>query len=153
MEKSIDTLRAEMWRDRYTAILNQYRALAEREQIMREEYEAMAQDLDDFYQERCDLNEALLREKEDSEKYLQEVNKLRLQLKQIQKLVDEYKKSDANLERENARLRWCLKELVDAGTQYLAFSQPIAGSDGLRGTQFREAIETGRKEAEECEKL
>lgn len=63
MEKSIDTLRAEMWRDRYTAILNQYRALAEREQIMREEHNVMAQDLDDFYQERCDLNEALLQER------------------------------------------------------------------------------------------
>ena len=37
MEKSIDTLRAEMWRDRYTAIFNQYRALAKREQIRREE--------------------------------------------------------------------------------------------------------------------
>ena len=111
MEKSIDTLLAEMWRDRYTAILNQYRALAERDRIMREEYEAMAQDLDDFYQERCDLNEALLQERS-----------------------------------ECMRLHQCLKELVDAGTQYLAFSQPIAGSDGSRETQFREVIETGRKE-------
>lgn len=34
MEKSIDTLRAEMWRDRYTAIFNQYHSLAERERLM-----------------------------------------------------------------------------------------------------------------------
>ena len=60
MEKSIDILRVEMWRDRYTAIFNQYHSLAERERLMREEYNAMAQDLDDFYQEKCDLKEALL---------------------------------------------------------------------------------------------
>lgn len=48
-----------------------------------------------------------------------------------------------------ARLHQCLKELVDVGTQYLAFSQPIAGSDGSRATQFREVIETGRKEINE----
>lgn len=111
MEKSIDTLRAEMWRDRYTAIFNQYCALAKREQIMREEYNVLAQDLDDFYQERCDLKEALLQK-----------------------------------DLECARLHQCLKELVDVGTQYLAFSQPIAGSDGSRGAQFREVIETGRRE-------
>lgn len=114
MEKSIDALRAEMWRDRYTAIFNQYCALVKREQIMREEYNVVAQDLDDFYQERCDLKEALLQK-----------------------------------DLECARLHQCLKELVDVGTQYLAFSQPIAGSDGSRATQFREVIETGRKEINE----
>lgn len=149
MEKSIDTLRADMWRDRYTAILNQYRVLAEREQIMRKEYDAMARDLDDFYEERCDLKEALLREKEDSEKYSHEAIELRLRCEKFQEKIDEYEESTANLERENARLRWCLKDLVDAGTQYLMFSQPIAGSDGSRATQFREVIETGRKEINE----
>lgn len=114
MEKSIDTLRAEMWRDRYTAIFNQYCALAKREQIMREEYNVVAQDLDDFYQERCDLKEALLQK-----------------------------------DLECARLHQCLKELVDVGTQYLMFSQPIVGSDGSRAAQFREVIETGRKEINE----
>lgn len=68
MEKSIDTLRAEMWRDRYTAILNQYHSLAKRERLMREEYNTMAQDLDDFYEEKCDLKEALLREEERSKR-------------------------------------------------------------------------------------
>ena len=111
MEKSIDTLRAEMWRDRYTAILNQYRTLAERERIMREEYGAMAQDLDDFYQERCDLNEALLQEKS-----------------------------------ECARLHQCLRELVDAGIKFLASLHSMEENDGSREAQFREAIETGRKE-------
>ena len=146
MEKSIDTLRAEMWRDRYTAIFNQYHSLAERERLMREEYNAMAQDLDDFYEERCDLKEALLREKEDSEKYSREAIELRLRLERTQKLVDEYEESDAHLERENVRLRRCLKHMVVVGTQYLAFSQPIAGVDGSRGAQLKDAIEAGRKE-------
>lgn len=60
-------------------------------------------------------------------------------------LASEYHK----LKEENLRLQDCLKELVDAGTQYLAFSQPIDGSDGSRGAQFREVIETGRKEINE----
>lgn len=111
MEKSIDTLRAEMWRDRYTAIFNQYRALAKREQIMREEYDVMAQDLDDFYQERCDLKEALLQK-----------------------------------ELECARLHQCLKDLVDAGTDFLTSVRgPIDGIDGSREAQFRNAIEKGKK--------
>lgn len=142
MEKSIDTLRAEMWRDRYTAILNQYHALAERERIMREEYSAMAQDLDDFYQEKCDLKEALLREKEDNEKYLREVIELRLRCEKL--LPKAY---------ECNRLRACLKDMVDAGTQYLAFSQPISGADGSCRVQFREVIETGRKEEGKCGNL
>lgn len=148
MEKSIDTLRAEMWRDRYTAIFNQYHSLAERERLMREEYNAMAQDLDDFYQEKSDLKEALLREKEDNIKHSHEAIELGLRCEKLQEKIDKYEESDANLEKENARLRWCLKELVDVGTQYLAFSQPIAGSDGSREVQFRNAIETGKKEME-----
>lgn len=146
MEKSIDTLRAEMWRDRYTAIFNQYYSLAERERLVREEYSAMAQDLDDLYEERCDLKEALLREKEDSEKYSREAIELRLKYEAIKKLVDEYKESDANLERENVRLRQCLKDLVDAGTDFLmSVRSPIDGIDGSREAQLRDAIEKGRK--------
>lgn len=137
MEKSIDTLRAEMWRDRYTAFFNQYHSLAERERLMREEYNAMAQDLDGLYQERCDLKEALLREKEDSEKYSREAIELRLRCEKL--LPKAY---------ECNRLRACLKDMVDAGTQYLAFSQPISGVDGSRGVQFREALEVGKKEVE-----
>lgn len=90
MEKSIDTLRAEMWIDRF------------------EEASFRLRDA----QEQCSF------------------------------LASEYYK----LKEENLRLQDCLKELVDAGTQYLAFSQPIAGSDGSHETQFREVIETGRKE-------
>lgn len=153
MDKSIDTLRAEMWRDRYSAIFNQYHSLVERERLMREEYNAMAQDLDDFYKERCDLKEALLREKEDNIKHSHEAIELRLRCEKLQEKIDKYEESDANLEKENARLRWCLRDLVDAGTQYLAFSQSIDGSDGSREAQFREVIETGRKETEKCEKL
>lgn len=138
MEKSIDTLRAEMWRDRYTAILNQYRALAERERIMREEYSAMAQDLDDFYQEKCDLKEALLREKEDNEKYSHEAIELRLRCEKL--LPKAY---------ECNRLRACLKDMVDAGTLFLASMRAsIDEIDGSREVQFREAIEAGRKELE-----
>ena len=138
MEKSIDTLRAEMWRDRYTAILNQYRALAERERIMREEYSAMAQDLDDLYQEKCDLKEALLREKEDNEKYLREVIELRLRCEKL--LPKAY---------ECNRLRACLKDMVDAGTLFLAHVfASVDGIDDMREVQFREAIEAGRKEVE-----
>ena len=111
MEKSIDTLRAEMWRDRYSAIFNQYHSLAERERLMREEHNTMAQDLDDFYQEKCDLNEALLQK-----------------------------------ELECARLHQCLKDLVDAGTDFLmSMRASIDGIDGLREAQFRNAIEKGRK--------
>ena len=135
-----------MWRDRYTAIFNQYRALAKREQIMREEYDVMAQDLDDFCQERCDLKEALLREKEDSEKYSREAIELRLRCEKLQEKIDEYEESNANLGRENARLRQCLKDLVDAGTDFLmSVRRPIDGIDGSREAQLRDAIEKGRK--------
>lgn len=178
MEKSVDTLRAEMWRDRYTAIFNQYRALAKREKIMREEYDIMAQDLDDLYQERCDLKEALLQAKEDSENYSHEVVELRLHCGKLEEKIDEYETRNSFLEAEqettlnfdvsklhqrcdtlaNAlfqkklecnRLRACLKDMVDAGTQYLAFSQPISGADDSRETRFREVIETGRKKINE----
>lgn len=148
MEKSIDTLRAEMWRDRYIAILNQYRALAEREQLMREEYDVMTQDLEDLYQERCDLKEALLREKEDSEKYSHEAIELRLRCEKFQEKVDMYEELELNLREENARLYRCLKNLIDAGTSFLASIHPMDEIDGSRGTQFREVLETGRKEVE-----
>lgn len=149
MEKSIDTLRAEMWRDRYTAILNQYRALAERERIMREEYSAMAQDLDDLYEERCDLKEALLREKEDSKKYSHEAIELRLRCEKLQEKIDECEECEIHLREENARLYSCLKDMVDAGTLFLAHVfASVDRIDDLREAQFREAIEAGRKEVE-----
>ena len=57
-------------------------------------------------------------------------------------LVDEYRK-----EREkNKRLRQSLKELVDAGTKFLSSTHSIDWNDGSRETQFREVIETGKKE-------
>lgn len=146
MEKSIDALHAEMWRDRYTTIFNQYRTLAKREQIMCEEYDVMAQDLDDFYQERCDLKEAFLREKENSEKYSREAIEFRLRCEKLQEKIDEYEESNANLGRENERLHQCLKDLVDAGTDFLmSMRGPIDGIDGSREAQLRDAIEKGRK--------
>lgn len=64
-------------------------------------------------------------------------------------LVDEYRK-----EREtNKRLRQSLNELVDAGTKYISSTHSIDWNDGSRETQFKEVLETGRKETEECEKL
>lgn len=149
MEKSVDTLRAEMWRDRYTAIFNQYRSLAERERLMREEYGVMAQDLDDLYEERCDLKEALLREKEDSKKYSHEAIELRLRCEKLQEKVDECEECEIHLREENARLYSCLKDMVDAGTLFLAHVfASVDRIDDLREAQFREAIEAGRKEVE-----
>ena len=64
-------------------------------------------------------------------------------------LVDEYRK-----EREkNKRLRQSLNELVDAGIKYISSTHSIDWNDGSRETQFKEVLETGRKETEECEKL
>lgn len=111
MEKLNDTLRAEMWRDRYTAIFNQYRVLAERERIMREEYGAMAQDLDDFYQERCDLKEALLRAKEYSENYLHEVVELRLHCGKLEETVNEYETRNSFLKAEQETLSFNISNL------------------------------------------
>ena len=64
-------------------------------------------------------------------------------------LVDEYRK-----EREkNKRLRQSLNELVDAGIKYISSTHSIDWNDGSRETQFKEVLDTGRKETEECEKL
>lgn len=149
MEKSVDTLRAEMWRDRYTVIFNQYRALVNQNKILKEEYDVMAQDLNDFYEERCDLKEALLREKEDSEKYSREAIELRLRCEKLQEKIDEYEECEIHLREENARLYSYLKDMVDAGTLFLAYVfASVDGIDDLREAQFREAIEAGRKEVE-----
>ena len=76
-----------------------------------------------------------------------------LELKELKEnyayLVDEYRK-----EREkNKRLRQSLNELVDAGIKYISSTHSIDWNDGSRETQFKEVLETGRKETEECEKL
>ena len=90
MDKSFDTLRAEMWRDRF------------------EEESFRLRDA----QEQC--------------AYL---------ATECHKLKD-----------ENARLRQCLKDLVDAGTDFLmSVRSPIDGIDGSREAQLRDAIEKGRK--------
>ena len=69
-----------------------------------------------------------------------------LELKELKEnyayLVDEYRK-----EREkNKRLRQSLNELVDAGIKYISSTHSIDWNDGSRETQFREVIETGKKE-------
>lgn len=57
-------------------------------------------------------------------------------------LVDEYRK-----EREkNKRLRQSLNELVDAGIKYISSTHSIDWNDGSRETQFKEVLETGKKE-------
>ena len=57
-------------------------------------------------------------------------------------LVDEYRK-----EREkNKRLRQSLKELVDAGIKYISSTHSIDWNDGSRETQFKEVLETERKD-------
>ena len=57
-------------------------------------------------------------------------------------LVDEYRK-----EREkNKRLRQSLNELVDAGIKYISSTHSIDWNDGSRETQFREVLDTGKKE-------
>ena len=51
-----------------------------------------------------------------------------------------------NLKEENLRLQGCLKDLVDAGTDFLMSVRGlIDGIDGSREAQFRNAIEKGRK--------
>lgn len=90
MDKSFDTLRAEMWRDRF------------------EEESFRLRDA----QEQCAY------------------------------LATEYHK----LKDENERLLQCLKDLVDAGTDFLMSVRcPIDEIDGSREAQFRNAIEKGRK--------
>ena len=69
-----------------------------------------------------------------------------LELKELKEnynyLVDEYRK-----EREkNKRLRQSLKELVDAGIKYISSTHSIDWNDGSRETQFKEVLETGKKE-------
>ena len=69
-----------------------------------------------------------------------------LELKELKEnyayLVDEYRK-----EREtNKRLRQSLNELVDAGIKYVASTNSIDWNDGSRETQFKEVLETGKKE-------
>ena len=57
-------------------------------------------------------------------------------------LVDEYRK-----EREkNKRLRQSLNELVDAGIKYISSTHSIDWKDGSRETQFKEVLETERKD-------
>lgn len=69
-----------------------------------------------------------------------------LELKELKEnytyLVDEYRK-----EREkNKRLRKSLNELVDAGIKYISSTHSIDWKDGSRETQFREVLDTGKKE-------
>ena len=69
-----------------------------------------------------------------------------LELKELKEnynyLVDEYRK-----EREkNKRLRQSLNELVDAGIKYVSSTHSIDWNDGSRETQFKEVLETGKKE-------
>lgn len=69
-----------------------------------------------------------------------------LELKELKEnyayLVDEYRK-----EREtNKRLRQSLNELVDAGIKYISSTNSIDWNDGSRETQFREVLDTGKKE-------
>lgn len=69
-----------------------------------------------------------------------------LELKELKEnynyLVDEYRK-----EREkNKRLRQSLNELVDAGIKYISSTHSIDWNDGSRETQFKEVLETGKKE-------
>lgn len=69
-----------------------------------------------------------------------------LELKELKEnytyLVDEYRK-----EREkNKRLRQSLNELVDAGIKYISSTHSIDWNDGSRGTQFKEVLETERKD-------
>ena len=69
-----------------------------------------------------------------------------LELKELKEnynyLVDEYRK-----EREkNKRLRQSLNELVDAGIKYISSTHSIDWNDGSRETQFKEVLDTGKKE-------
>lgn len=69
-----------------------------------------------------------------------------LELKELKEnytyLVDEYRK-----EREkNKRLRQSLNELVDAGIKYISSTHSIDWNDGSRETQFKEVLDTERKD-------
>ena len=69
-----------------------------------------------------------------------------LELKELKEnytyLVDKYRK-----EREkNKRLRQSLNELVDAGIKYISSTHSIDWNNGSRETQFKEVLETERKD-------
>ena len=69
-----------------------------------------------------------------------------LELKELKEnynyLVDEYRK-----EREkNKRLRQSLNELVDAGIKYISSTHSIDWNEGSRETQFKEVLDTRKKE-------
>ena len=69
-----------------------------------------------------------------------------LELKELKEnynyFVDEYRK-----EREkNKRLRQSLNELVDAGIKYISSTNSIDWNNGSRETQFKEVLETERKD-------
>lgn len=57
-------------------------------------------------------------------------------------LISEYHEA----REQNKRLRQSLNELVDAGTKFISSTHSIDWKDGSRETQFREVIETGKKE-------
>lgn len=76
------------------------------------------------------------------DKFEEESFRLRDAQEQCAYLATEYHK----LKDENERLLQCLKDLVDAETDFLmSVRGPIDGIDGSREAQFRNAIEKGRK--------
>ena len=69
-----------------------------------------------------------------------------LELKELKEnygyLVDEYRKQRET----NKRLRQSLNELVDAGIKYISSTNSIDWNNGSRETQFKEVLDTGKKE-------
>lgn len=69
-----------------------------------------------------------------------------LELKELKEnynyLISEYHE----VREQNKRLRQSLNELVDAGTKFISSTHSMDWNDGSRETQFREVIETGKKE-------
>lgn len=69
-----------------------------------------------------------------------------LELKELKEnynyLISEYHEA----REQNKRLRKSLNELVDAGIKFISSTNSIDWNDGSRETQFREVIETGKKE-------
>lgn len=57
-------------------------------------------------------------------------------------LISEYHE----VREQNKRLRQSLKELVDAGTKFISSTHSIDWNDGSREIQFREVLDTGKKE-------
>lgn len=72
-----------------------------------------------------------------------------LELKELKEnynyLISEYHEA----REANKRLRQSLKELVDAGTKFLSSTHSIDWKDGSRETQFKEVLDTGKKELNE----